>query len=158
MSLAELRSIGLEEMDEEAIRNFLTSQGTGVLGLPAEGPPYMLPMSFGYDGSSLYFTFVLGADSRKEAMAEAAEVASFLVYQIDTVFQWQSVTVTGPIREVSEAKWEGLADLMETAWRPALFEDAELSRGVAVYELVVEEQSGVRHTGLPPGFAPGEGD
>jgi nitroimidazol reductase NimA-like FMN-containing flavoprotein (pyridoxamine 5'-phosphate oxidase superfamily) len=44
MSIARLQEYGLEPMDDDAIREFVSSQSTGVLGLPMDGAPYLLPM------------------------------------------------------------------------------------------------------------------
>jgi nitroimidazol reductase NimA-like FMN-containing flavoprotein (pyridoxamine 5'-phosphate oxidase superfamily) len=151
MSLSELREFGVRPMDEAEISQFLATQGVGVLALPDAAAPYALPMSFGYDGEdSLYFTYVLGDDSTKARLSERADRARFLVYTADSPFQWQSVVVTGSIEAIPRDQWDDLA--LENAWRPALLETADLSGGVAVYRLAVEEWKGVRHTGLPPGL------
>ncbi len=151
MSVDELDEAGLSRMDGDAIDRFLANQRTGVLALPAEGAPYVVPLSFGYDGEgSLYFTYLLGSESRKEALTERAETASFLVYSADSPFHWQSVLVEGRLDRLPREQWDDAP--LDEAWRPALFESATLSRGAAVYRLRVEELAGLRHAGLPPGF------
>jgi nitroimidazol reductase NimA-like FMN-containing flavoprotein (pyridoxamine 5'-phosphate oxidase superfamily) len=151
MSLSELRDLGVTPMDDEAIAAFLTAQGVGVLALPDAGEPYVLPLSFGYDGEdALYFTYVLGEDSEKARLSERADTARFLVYAADSPFHWQSVLLTGTIEAVPRDGWDDLA--LENAWRPALFEEADLSGGIAVYRFEIAEREGFRHTGLPPGF------
>lgn len=153
MSIGELEAFGLERMDDAEIRDFLNSQHAGVLGLPTEGVPYMLPLSYGFDGeSSLYFTYALGTESEKETVTEQAEGARFLVYKAESPYTWQSVTVTGPIGAVPEETWDDLEEIVSDAWRPDLLAAAELSRGVRIYELTIEERSGIKHTGLPPAF------
>ncbi|MEF8850995.1 MAG: pyridoxamine 5'-phosphate oxidase family protein [Haloarculaceae archaeon] len=154
MTVDELGSVGIERMDDREVEDFLTNQGVGVLGLPAEEGPYLIPMSFGFDGdASLYFTFLVGASSRKVDLADRAETARFLVYDAGSAFTWQSVVLTGEIEEVSAEAFENVAETMGNAWRPALFEDAELTRGVRLYRFVVADRVGFKHTGLPPGFA-----
>lgn len=151
MSLSELRELGVSPMDDAEIGQFLATQGVGVLALPDAGVPYVLPMSFGYDGEgSLYFTYVLGEDSTKARLSERADRARFLVYAADSPFQWQSVALTGTIEAIPRDQWDELA--LENAWRPALFETADLSGGVAVYRFEIDERDGFRHTGLPPGL------
>lgn len=151
MSLSELRDLGVSPMDDDAIATFLTTQGVGVLALPDAEVPYVLPLSFGYDGDdALYFTYVLGESSEKARLSERADRARFLVFAADSPFQWQSVLLTGTIEAVPREQWDDLA--LENAWRPALFEDAELSGGVTVYRFEIGEREGFRHTGLPPGF------
>ncbi|MDS0474437.1 hypothetical protein [Natrinema sp. 1APR25-10V2] len=93
MSVEELQEYGLEKMSDTEIRNFLSSQKTGVLGLPQEDAPYLLPLTFGYDGET---------------------------------------------------------------WRPGLFDTATLSGEVTVYEFSVDEQTGIKHQGLPPALETGD--
>jgi nitroimidazol reductase NimA-like FMN-containing flavoprotein (pyridoxamine 5'-phosphate oxidase superfamily) len=38
-------------LSDAGVRDLLTEVGHGVLALPGDGPPYPLPMSFGFDGS-----------------------------------------------------------------------------------------------------------
>lgn len=157
MSIAQLREYGLEQMDDDAIRDFISAQSTGVLGLPMDGAPYLLPMSFAFDGgSSLYFTYLLGSSSRKDTLTERADRARFLVYSVETMFNWESALLTGGLTEVPENEWSELEDILTTAWRPELFQTASTSGGVKVYEFAIQSQSGIRHTGLAPGFQENE--
>ncbi|AGB39885.1 pyridoxamine 5'-phosphate oxidase family protein [Natronococcus occultus] len=153
MSVDELREYGLAEMTDTEIRDFLSAQKVGVLGLPDEDVPYLLPLSFGYDGDSrLYFTYLLGSSSRKETLTETTEAASFLVFSADTMYNWESVLLTGRISAVSESSWDELEEVLADAWRPELFESASLSGAVAIYEFRIDEQTGIKHQGLPPAF------
>jgi nitroimidazol reductase NimA-like FMN-containing flavoprotein (pyridoxamine 5'-phosphate oxidase superfamily) len=156
MSIARLQEYGLEPMDDDAIREFVSSQSTGVLGLPMDGAPYLLPMSFAFDGnSSLYFTYLLGSSSRKETLSERSDHARFLVYSVETMFNWRSVLLTGELTEVPESEWSELEDILTTAWRPELFRTVSTSADVSVYEFPIQSQSGIRHTGLASGFREG---
>lgn len=153
MSIHELGEYGMDRMTDEEIDAFLSSQGTAVLGLPADAGPYMLPLTYGYGGGSrLFFTYVLGASSRKERLSERADRATALVFQYDSPFNWESVLLAGPIDELPATEWDTAIDSYSGGWRPELFRDADLSRGVTIYELDVEERSGIRHAGLPPEF------
>lgn len=153
MTVEELQEYGLARMDDEEVRNFLTNQGMGVLGLPAADAPYLLPLSFGYDGGSrLYFTFVLGEESRKGTLIDRTETARFLVYKADTPFNWESVLLTGTVSEVPEDEWDDLEEAMAIAWRPDLFEQASDSVDTRVYAFEIRDQTGIKHVGLPPGF------
>lgn len=155
MSVDELREVGLERMDDDQIREFLSSRGFGVLGLPAEDAPYLIPMSFGYDGgTALYFTYVLGEQSRKETLTERADHARFLVYEAASPYSWESVVLTGTIEEVPVEEWGEIEDVLSAAWHPAIFEEAPVSRGLRVYRFEADELSGIRHTGLPEGLEP----
>jgi uncharacterized protein len=155
MTVDELAEYGVNRMDDAEIRDFLLNQGMGVLGLPTEDTPYLLPMSYGFDGDSrLYFTYVLGDDSRKDRLSDRSESAAFLAYSADTMFVWESVLLTGTLDEVPEDEWDDVREAMAVAWRPDLFREASRVEGVKVYRLEVEERSGIKHVGLPPGFEP----
>ncbi len=153
MTIDVLRSHGVTEMDEEAIEGFLQNQAVGVLGLPTDGAPYLVPLSFGYDGEDhLYFTYVVGTESRKTALSEGAEAARVLVFHVDTPFNWSSVLLTGTIDSVPESEWAALGDALAGAWDPDLFRAAKAVEDVRVFAFEVDDAVGIRHTGLPPGF------
>ena len=148
-----MKPYGLEEMRPEEIDQFLDSQSTGVLGLPDEGAPYLLPLSYAYDGdSSLYFTYLLGEQSRKEELTERTERTQFLVYTAETMFNWRSVVLEGTFEKLKPSEWEGVSDYLEKVWRPEIFKTADTERNVSIYEFTVDEQSGIRHTGLSPQY------
>lgn len=122
MTVEELAEYGVNRMDDAEIRDLLLDQGMGVLGLPSEDVPYLLPMSFGFDGESrLYFTYVLGGSSRKDRLSSRNESARFLVYSADTMFVWESVLLTGTLVEVPEDEWDDIRDALAVAWQPDLF-------------------------------------
>ena len=154
MTVEQLEAYGMEQMREADIEDFLVSQRTGVLGLAAEGTPYLVPLSFGYDGgTSLYFTYVAAPKSRKARLSDRNDLASFLVYSVESAFNWRSVLLTGTISEVPESEWGDHAEAMsDNAWHPDLFERAKSSGRVLVYRFSIEDWSGLRHAGLPPGF------
>jgi len=145
--------IQLTEMDDDDIRAFLTNQKMGVLGLPTEGVPYLLPMSFGFDDdATLYFTFVGGPDSRKRGLMEQADEAGFLTYAAQSPFNWESVLLTGTVEAIPEDEWDDIVPVLEAAWRPDVIEAAMETEEVTVYRFSTDEWTGYKHTGLPPGF------
>ncbi len=151
MTVDDLREYGLVEMDDEEIRNFLTNRGFGVLGLPTEGAPYLLPMSFGFDGDSrLYFSYVVGETSRKTELSDLAETASFLVHRADSVFLWESVLLTGDLAELPPDELPD--DALSNAWYLDLFERADTAGRVELYEFRVRDLTGIKCVGLPPGL------
>jgi nitroimidazol reductase NimA-like FMN-containing flavoprotein (pyridoxamine 5'-phosphate oxidase superfamily) len=153
MTTEDLKPYGLEEMRDEDIENFLDSQSTGVLGLPGDEVPYLLPLSYGYDGdSSLYFTYLLGEESEKERRTEAAERASFLVYSAETLFNWRSVLLEGRFERLEPSEWSDIAEYLDGVWRPEIFKTATTERNVGIYEYTIETWSGLRHTGLSPQY------
>jgi nitroimidazol reductase NimA-like FMN-containing flavoprotein (pyridoxamine 5'-phosphate oxidase superfamily) len=153
MTVDELSEYGLVRMDAGEIRGFLSSHSVGVLGLPTEDAPSMRPMSFWFDGESrLYLLYVLGSSSRKEALSDRTDVARFLVYSAETMFNWRSVLLTGTLSEVPESEREAVQDAMDILWRPDLFEKASSSLNTKLYRFEIEEQTGIKHIGLPPAF------
>lgn len=152
MTVDRLAEYGLDAMDDGEIGDFLRSQRTGVLGLPGDGTPYLVPMSFGYDGESVYFTYVLGDDSRKATLTDRADRASFLAYSAESPYVWRSVMLSGPVERVPDEERAELGDALAGAWRPDPFETVGEEAGTAVYRLRIESATGYRHAGLPPGF------
>ena len=153
MTIDQLEEYGLEQMDDEEIREFLSEHSTGVLGLPTTDVPYLLPLSYGFDDeASLYFTYLLGESSQKADLTEQAGRGRFLVYDIDTAFEWQSVMLAGDISSVPEEEWSDITAMTQNAWRPNTLQTATTSGGVALYEFEITELAGIRQTGLAPGF------
>jgi hypothetical protein len=113
----------------------------------------MRPLSFGFDGESrLYLPYVVGSGSRKADLSDASGAARFLVYSAETAFNWRSVLLTGTVDEVPEGEREAVEETLEVAWRPDLFERAGEEQVTRLYGFDVEEWSGIKHVGLPPGF------
>lgn len=153
MSLETLQEYGLEEMTEREIKHFLTHQRAGVLGLSTESGPYLLPLSFGFDGDgALYFTYLVGSESQKATLSERNAAATFLVYDVESSFTWRSVLVRGELSPVPEDEWDNIEEILDEAWRPDVLETAQEAADVAVYEFGVTDWSGIKHTGLPPGM------
>ncbi|NHN49198.1 pyridoxamine 5'-phosphate oxidase family protein [Halostella sp. JP-L12] len=153
MTTDELGDYGMERMDDEEIGGFLSSQSVGVLCFSAEDAPDMRPMSYWYDGEdSVYFLYVVGSNSRKEALTRRADTVRFLVYRANSTFEWRSVLLTGTIEEVPESERDAVLDAAELKWRPELFERASASEDTKLYRLRIEKQDGIKHSELPPGF------
>ncbi len=136
-------------MTDDQIRAFLMEQGVGILGLADEAVPYLVPMSFGYDGNStLYFVFLLfGTESRKEQLSERSRQARFLVYSAESAHEWRSASLVGRIDAVPDDEWESLQDAMGNAWHPDVFSAANPMRGVEGYRFRIDEWTGIQNTG-----------
>ncbi|MFB6087109.1 MAG: pyridoxamine 5'-phosphate oxidase family protein [Haloarculaceae archaeon] len=153
MGRNELSDYGIQRMSGEEVTAFLSGQSVGILGLPTGEAPAMRPMSYWFDGGErLYFLYVLGPGSRKEALSSAADAARFLVYRAETPFNWQSVLLTGTIRSVPPAEREAVEAEMELAWQPAVFREADADSDTDIYEFEIHERVGLKHLGLPPGM------
>ena len=144
MTVEEFGPLGLEELDEGETTDFLTSQGYGVLGLPDE-VPYMLPMSFGYDGEdTLYFVFLgASAELRKETYASQSSVASFTTFDVDPDGSWRSVIVAGPLERITIDEWDSAREaLADNAYQSNLLSEYELQENPNVWALETRDRSG----------------
>lgn len=151
MAVDELEPFGMRQMDDGDIEQLLDSQSVGVLGLPTGGAPSLRPLSYWFDGAdALYFVYVLGTESRKESLTDSAAAARFLVYSIETTFNWRSVLLEGTIERVSESERAALEEEMEISWRPELFERAAESKATAIYRFDIDEWAGIKQLELPP--------
>lgn len=148
MSLADIRQSGAMRMNEEELQQHLLNKGFGILALPHDDAPYVLPMSFGFDGESrLYFTYLLfGTQSKKEELTRQAELARFLVYSADSMYDWWSVLLEGTIEKVPHDDWDALREAMENAWHPDLFAAATPMRGMAGYQFNITDRTGIKHS------------
>lgn len=151
MTLDELAEHGVERMADEEIRTFLSNQGVGVLGLPTERLPYLIPLSYGFDGeSNLYFTYVVGEVSQKTLLTEETVAATFLVYDARTDAMWSSVSLEGTLSRVPEREWDSLGDALDADRRPDALEAASEDEDVRVYRFEIQTETGIRHSGHPP--------
>lgn len=147
MSIDAIVESSAASMSEDEMQALLTQEGVGTLALPTDDLPYVIPMSFGYDGeSTLYFVFLLfGTDSRKEVLSDRSQRGRFLVYRAESVSEWQSVSLTGRITSVDDdGEWDALRDAMENAWHPNIFSAAAPMRGVEGYRFQIEEWTGIQ--------------
>jgi nitroimidazol reductase NimA-like FMN-containing flavoprotein (pyridoxamine 5'-phosphate oxidase superfamily) len=153
MTIDDLGEYGVVRMDDDEIGGFLSSQTVGVLGLPTEDAPSMRPLSFFYDGeSALYLLYVVGSQSRKADLSDQSSNARFLVYRAETAFNWRSVLLTGHIDEVPEDEQVDIEPSAQSVRRPELFERATTDEATKLYRFSIEERTGIKHAGLPPGF------
>ena len=133
------------ELDESGIDDVLTEAGVGVLSMSADGVPYGVPLSFGYDGTdSLYFVF-LGATTelRKERYAEQTEEASVTAFDTGPDGSWRSVIVAGPLDRITPDEWDTAREaLLDNAYQSRLLAEYELQENPNVWVLEARERSG----------------
>jgi len=151
MTVQDLESFGMHRMDDDDIEQTLSAESVGVLGVPTDGAPMLRPLSYWFDGEdALYFVYVLVGESEKQALTDRAEVAQFLVYNVEAPFNWRSVLLTGPIEAISDVEREALEERMDIDWRPDLFERAAESETTAIFRFDIEERAGIKQLELPP--------
>lgn len=137
-------------MSSDDIDDLLVSQGYGILSLCRDGVPYSLPISFGYDGEDVYLCFLAdGSQSTKSEHIHDGATARLLVTDIRGRFEWRSVAVTGPVRQLGDDAAE-LDHCMETladnGWFMRAFERSDAVESIAGWELRVDEVSGLERT------------
>lgn len=132
------------DLDDSETDELLRELGAGVLSMSADGVPYGVPLSFGYDGDALYFAFLgASADLRKETYAEQSDVASFTAVDFGPDGAWRSVIVSGPLDRISPAEWDAAREAMlDNAYRSDLLADRDLREHPNVWALDIEERSG----------------
>src|SRR6056297_3025926 len=120
--------VGEGSSHESGIDELLTEAGVGVLSMSADGVPYGVPLSFGYDGDdNLYFVF-LGATTelRKETYAEQADIASFTTFDVGPDGSWRSVIVAGPLDRIEIKEWDTAREsLADNAYQSNLLSEYE---------------------------------
>lgn len=128
------------------------------LALSRDDQPYIVPLSFGYDGEALYFhTAVEGMKidiwSANPAVCFEFDTAVELIMRVDQPCQWsfyyQSVIGTGTLRELpaGEEKIRGLNEIVSHyAGCPRSFSQQQLDN-IRVWKLTIETITGKRSAG-----------
>ncbi len=92
--------IEVREMSREEIARLLGRGWYGHLGVARDGHPYVVPMSYAYDGGDLYFFTTEG--TKTEFIAANHEVC-FQVEEVSDADHWQSVMLTGRAELLTDA-------------------------------------------------------
>ena len=120
----------MDSLGESEIDGVLRDNGYGFLGLASDNRPYVIPMSFGYNGDALYFQ--MSTQGRKMEFMEENPVAAFTVLGIDhETGISKSVLVEGELSKVLE-------DNRMVAFE-ALAANAEFGTDVEVWSTPVRE-------------------
>lgn len=132
------------ELDDSEIDGMLLETGVGILSMSADGVPYGVPLSFGYDGDALYFVFLgATAELRKETYAEQSDTASFTAIDIGPDGAWRSVIVSGSLERIDPGEWDAAREAMlDNAYQSDLLAEHELRENPNVWALDVRERSG----------------
>ena len=150
MSFDEFKEYGMHRMDDDDIKQTLSNQSVGVLGLQTKSAPCLRPLSYWFDGDDrLYFVYVLGRDSQKVALSDRGNIARFLVYRIDTTFNWRSVLLTGRVERVSADEREAIEEQMDISWRPELFERGTGPENTRLYQFQIDDKAGIKQLQRP---------
>jgi nitroimidazol reductase NimA-like FMN-containing flavoprotein (pyridoxamine 5'-phosphate oxidase superfamily) len=95
-------------MDPAEAERFLRSHSWGVLCTVGGGQPYGVPVSYGFDGRSV---FIATGPGRKTSNLLASRAVCLTVAEVEDGDRWRCVVVSG------EAAWlESVADRMAALW------------------------------------------
>jgi nitroimidazol reductase NimA-like FMN-containing flavoprotein (pyridoxamine 5'-phosphate oxidase superfamily) len=107
----------VREMSQEEIARLLGRGWYGHLGCARDGHPYVVPMSYAYDGGDLYFFTTEG--TKTEFIAANREVC-FQVEEVESAESWQSVMLTGRAELLSDAEEIERAMFLVSGRNPSL--------------------------------------
>jgi hypothetical protein len=146
----EYRKLQGVRMDRAEIDDFLADRGVGLLALADGGRAYAVPISFGYDGDSRLYFFLLrfGEDSEKIDYADRTASATFAVYDVETPDRWRSVLARGPVETVPEERHDEMEAVMyDNAWSARLFPYSDPITEIRRAELRIEDATGQKGAG-----------
>jgi nitroimidazol reductase NimA-like FMN-containing flavoprotein (pyridoxamine 5'-phosphate oxidase superfamily) len=101
----------LGELDVEQIEQVLRSEDIGRLGCIANGWPYVVPVTYVYDGGNVYAH--TGEGLKLRAMRENPLVC-LEVEQIRSMANWRTVVVRGRFEELSSEENDRALSLLTT--------------------------------------------
>jgi len=140
-------------MSREDIDRLLRTQGYGIVSLCADDDPYSVPISFGYDGESVYLPFLSESpESTKADYIADGSTVRLLATEIRGRFDWQSVSVTGPVHAVDpdNEEWEQFIETLDdNAWFISGFERADSLESIQGWRIDPEEVRGLERTEEP---------
>ncbi|MFD1589484.1 pyridoxamine 5'-phosphate oxidase family protein [Halorientalis brevis] len=98
------------QMTQAERDDFLGNGGIGVLSFstPGEDPPWLLPVSYGYDvhSTSFYFSLAFPPDTGKPDVID--NPVSFATHS-KTPDGWRSIVATGTLEEVTDMPYDSSA-------------------------------------------------
>ena len=90
----------VREMSQEEMARLLGRGWYGHLGCSRDEHPYVVPMSYAYDGGDLYFFTTEGT---KTEFISANHEVCFQVEEVESADNWQSVMLTGRAELLTDA-------------------------------------------------------
>ena len=137
-------------MSRTDIDQLLTNRGYGIVSLCDDGTPYSVPLSFGYDGESVYLPFLSESpQSTKADYVSEGSTVRLLATDIAGRFDWRSVAVTGPVHAVDPdgEEWDRfITTLDDNGWFISGFERADSLESIQGWRLDPEEIRGLERS------------
>jgi nitroimidazol reductase NimA-like FMN-containing flavoprotein (pyridoxamine 5'-phosphate oxidase superfamily) len=136
-------------MDRDDVVDYLQEAGVGTLGFGSEEGGYAVPMSFGYDAPNEDCIFQFAFDDRSEKLSyiEADSPVTLAVHDRESVDDWRSVLVRGPLEEVPSDERTRASAVFASQARMAstdVFEKPMREIDFEWYRIDVEEITGRR--------------
>lgn len=120
----------LGELNQEQIEHILQAQVIGRIGIYADNKIYVVPVSYAYDGKSIYAHSKAGM--KVQMMRKNPEVC-FEVDVMQNMANWQSVIAWGTFEELKnpEEQQKGMKILIDRMMPLLTSETAQPSHGLA---------------------------
>lgn len=143
----------MERMSEDEVKRFVARSRFGQLGLARGGRAYVLPILYGFDGTSFYFHTHPGL---KDAYIDMTSEACLTIVRVASEDSWTSVMAFGRLERVvgDTGRLVAYDALMNVPLPPdrglsPFDEPLRSSAGVEIWRLAVARMSG-RKSELPP--------
>lgn len=112
-------------MNKTQIDNLLKSEVVGRIGCYAEGKIYIVPITYVYDGESIFGHTTVGL---KVDMMRANPNVCFEVDHIDNLANWQSVVVWGTYQELEGKEAEDSLQILVNRLHPFITSETSVPR------------------------------
>ena len=137
----------LGELTPEEIDEMLRSEAIGRIGCYAFGRPYVVPITFAYDGVAVYGH---SREGLKLRMMRSHPSVCFEVDRMDGLSDWRSVIAMGTFSELPERQSETAMELLRRRIGPHVPSATSFPDGLthvsgmpwAVFRIVLGERSG----------------
>jgi uncharacterized protein len=131
-------------MDGADVIEALQTNDVGVLALANDGAAYAVPVSFHFDGSSLYLRLADDGLSKKAAYVSETSEACFVIYGVEPPDGSWSVVITGLLRELPDSERDAFDDaaLNDEFFDLRLFDEEIDEVAFELYEFQVSEITG----------------
>jgi nitroimidazol reductase NimA-like FMN-containing flavoprotein (pyridoxamine 5'-phosphate oxidase superfamily) len=123
------------------------------IGMSRNDKPYIVPVSFGFDGDCIYFHTVIKNGLKLEYLAANTEVCFEFEHNVEVVvddtacdwtFEFQSIIGFGQVEELvsGDDKIEGLQQIMKQYSQKEWDFDGISLKGLSVWKIVIESMTG----------------
>lgn len=123
----------LGELGGDQIERVLHSEVVGRIGCHDAGRPYVVPITYAYDGDAIYGHT---SEGQKLHMMRANPYVCFEVEQVDDLANWRSVIAWGVFEELTGEQEQRALRLFEGRAR------GTSSETPVVYRIVLREKTG----------------